>query len=196
MIHVDHYGLHRQDNLVFLHEDSGAGRCLNRGLEKLKSPFRVRTGSRLACPHRLLDPQSGPIVDHPFVRAMGPEQEGRVFHVDPKHSSWIWRLSALCPGTLRHVEPYWTIGLPKLPRLAAQLRLTNAAPLALIDMVPGDFGDAEALASLPRTRNLILSGPLKVPGSEILDPEGLDWNHDWRAEGARWLHHFIRRSEA
>ena len=60
-------------------------------------------------------------------------------------------------------------------------------------IAPGDLVDMETLAQLPRTRNLILCSPIRLPGSTLLDPEGLDWNHDWPAEGRRQLYAFIRR---
>ena len=54
--------------------------------------------------------------------------------------------------------------------------------------------ELETLAAMPRLRNLIVCGPLKLPGAEGLDPAGLPMNHDWAAEGRRQLYHLIRRS--
>ena len=189
---MSHYGLHRQDNLVFLHEQGG-GRCLSPGLAGLESPFRVQGRHWLPCPHRLGSPEPGPIVEHPLVRAMGPDQAGGLFYVRPEHINWLWRLAEMTPGTERIVEPIWTVKNPRVRRLEPRLTLTNAAPLVLVDLAPADLVDMETLAQLPRLRNLIVCGPIKLAAATVLEPEGLDWNHDWPAEGRRQLHHLIRK---
>lgn len=194
MIPTTHFGLHRHDNLVFLHEQEG-GRCLTPGLLGLESPIEVAPPHRLRCPHRLGPPEPGPILDHPFVRAMGPDQEGGLFHVRPEHANWLWRLSLMTPGLERNVEPYWCVSKPRTTWVARRLGLTNVAPQVIIELTAGDLVEMERLSEVPRTRNLILSGPLKVPRAVLLDPTGLDWNHDWPAEGRRQLYHLIRRSD-
>lgn len=189
---MNHYGLHRQDEFAFLHEQGG-GRCLTPGYSRLESPFTVRGRHWLPCPHRLGPPEPGPILDHPLVRAMSPDQEGGFFFLRDTNANWLWRLSAMTPGTDRVVEPYWVIKPPRVRRLEPKLTLTNAAPMALIDLSPRDLVDIETLAGLPRLRNLVVCGPIKPRDATLLDPEGLDWNHDWAAEGRRQLHHLIRR---
>ena len=192
MIPAPGYGLHRHDGLVFLHERAVA-RCLNARLEGLTSPFEVSVPYWLPCPHRLGPPEPGPALDHPFVRAMGPDQVGDLFHVRPADMAWVWRLSRMTPSPESFVQPFVGLRRPRIRRVAPLLTLTNAAPLVLIDLAPGDLVEAEAFAQLPRTRNLILSGPIKLPGATLLDPAGLDPDHDWPAEGRRQLHAFIRR---
>lgn len=190
---VDHFGLHWQDNICFLHEQGRTGRCLSPGLARMESPFTVRAPHWLRCPHSLGEPEPGPILDHPLVRAMGPAQEGRLFCIEAVHVSWLWRLSEMCPGPERKIEPYWVARPPRQRRLAPMLNLTNVAPLGIIEWSAADFADVEALAALPRRRNLIVCGPLKLPGATLLDPAGLDWDHDWPAEGRRQLWHLIRK---
>lgn len=192
MISASHYGLHRQDNLLFLHEQDG-GRCVSPGLGRLDSPFSIPTRWWLRCPHRLDEPEPGEILDHPLVRAMSPDQEGGFFYVRDVHANWLWRLSAMTPGSERVVEPYWTVKRPRIRRVEPKLVLTNVAPLAFVDIEPADTLDIETLGRLPRLRNLVVCGPIKPPDATLLDPEGLDWNHDWAAEGRRQLHHLIRR---
>jgi hypothetical protein len=193
VIEVDRFGLHRQDNLVFLHEQDRKGRCLSPGLAKLKSPFKVRVPHWLYCPHAFEAPEEGPALDHPLVRAMGPDQEAGIFHLPAVHQNWLWRLSALTPGGERTVEPWFTLKTPRMRRVDPKLTITNAAPLVILDWGPADFNDMERLAAMPRTRNVIFSGPVKVPGTTVLDPAGLDWNHDWLTESRRQLYHLIRK---
>lgn len=190
---MNHYGLHRQDEFLFLHEQDG-GRCVTPGYARLESPFKVRPRHWLPCPHRLEQPEPGEMLWHPLVNAMSPAQEGGFFYVRDVHANWLWRLSAMTPGGERVVEPYWGLKMPRVRRLAPKLTLTNVAPLVLVDLTPADLVDIETLSRLPRTRNFIVCGPLKPPGAQLLDPEGLDWNHDWSAEGRRQLYHLIRRS--
>lgn len=192
MIPAPGYGLHRHDNLVFLHE-RGVARCLNARLEGLESPFQVRVSHWLQCPHRLGPPEPGPALDHPFVRAMGPDQDGGLYHVRPRDAAWLWRLAPMTSTSAAIIKPIWEIRRPRLQRLAPLLTLTNAAPLVIVDLEPRDHVDIETIAARPRSRNLILSGPIKLPGATLLDPEGLDIAHDWPAEGRRQLHAFIRR---
>lgn len=192
MIPAPGYGLHRHENFVFLHE-RGVARCLNPRLEGLESPFQVSVPHWLRCPHRLGPAEPGPVLDHPFVRAMGPDQDGGLYHVRQEHQPWLWRLAAMTPTTDRFIEPYLGIRKPRVRRVAPLLTLTNAAPLGIVEILPGDLVELETLAALPRTRNLILCSPIRLPGSTLLDPEGLDWNHDWPAEGRRQLYAFIRR---
>jgi len=73
------------------------------------------------------------------------------------------------------------------------LTLANAAPQWLTSLVPADLVELETLAGLPRTRNLILCSPLKLPGATLLTSQGLDWNHDWPTEGRRQLHAFVQK---
>lgn len=194
MIQTNHFGLHRHDNLLYLQEQGG-GRCLTPGLDGLESPIEVSPGRGLRCPHQLGNPEPGPVLDHPFVRAMGPHQEAGLFHVRPEHVNWLWRLSVMTPGLDRNVEPYWCLPKPRQTWIARRLNLTNVAPQAIIELTPAELVEMERVSELPRTRNLILSGPLKVPRAVLLDPTGLDWNHDWAAEGRRQLYRLIRRSE-
>ncbi|GBU16825.1 MULTISPECIES: hypothetical protein [Methylobacterium] len=193
MTPATHYGIHRQDEFLFLHEQDG-GRCLSPGYGRLDSPFDVRVPHWLRCPHRLCPPEIGPVLDHPFARAMGPDQEARLFYVRAADVHWIWRLSAMTPTLHRFVEPYTVLRRPRISRLAPKLLLTNVAPVAITDTEPGDLVELETLAAMPRLRNLIVCGPLKLPGAEVLDPAGLPMNHDWAAEGRRQLYHLIRRS--
>jgi len=190
-----HYGLHRQDEFLFLHEQDG-GRCVSPGFARLDTPFDVRVPHWLRCPHRLGQPEPGVALDHPFVRAMGPDQAGRLFHVRPADALWLSRLAAMAPTTERFVEPWPALRTPRIKRVQPKLELTNVVPLVITDTGPGDLVDMETLAGMPRLRNLIISGPLKLPGAELLEPAGLDWNHDWAAEGRRQLYHLIRRSPA
>lgn len=191
---VDHFGLHRQDNLVFLHESKSGGRCLSPGLARMASPFIVsRPAYGPRCPHLLGEPEEGPIHKHPLVRAFAPGQERGFFYVDPIDVSWLWRLAEMCPGPERIVEPYWMVSAPVKRKLGIRLTLTNAVPLVLIEWSAKDFADIQDLASLPRYRNLIVSGPIKPPGAVPLTPKKLGWNHDWAAEGRRQLWHFIRK---
>lgn len=192
---VSFYGLHRQDEFLFLHEQDG-GRCISPGYGRLDSPFEVRVPHWLRCPHRLGTPEPGPTLDHPFVRAMGPDQEGRLFHVRPVDSLWLWRLATMTPTQERFVEPWPVLRTPRIKRIQPKLMLTNIAPVVITDTGPGDLLDMEILAAMPRTRNLIISGPLRPPGAETLDPAGLPLEHDWPAEGRRQLYHLIRRSPA
>ncbi|GJE78141.1 hypothetical protein [Methylorubrum suomiense] len=195
MIPVSHFGFHLHDNLPWLHEQAG-GRCLVPALQELESPLEVSVPRGLRCPHRLQPPEMGPVLDHPLVRAMGPDQDGGLFHVYPVHANWLWRLSAMTPGLERTVEPAWCLSRPPSRWVARRLGLTNVAPLAIVDLSSGDFVEMERMAEVPRTRNLILSGPLRVPGAVVLEPDGLDWNHDWSVEGRRQLYNRIRRSPA
>lgn len=192
MIPAPGYGLHRHDNLVFLHERAGA-RCLNARLEGLTSPFQIVAPRWLICPHQLGQPEPGPILDHPFVRAMSPDQDGGLYHVRPQDQAWLYRLVRMTPSTGRIIESLLGLRRPKAQRVVPLLTLTNAAPQVLTDLEPSDLVEMETLAALPRSRNLILSGPIKLPGATLLTPEGLDPDHDWAAEGRRQLHHLVRR---
>lgn len=192
MIRAPGYGLHRHENFVFLHEQDG-GRCLMPRLAGLSSPFEVENRWWLPCPHRFGEPEPGPALAHAFVRTMSPAQTGGLYHVRPADVRWLWRLSAMIGGAQRVVEPFGFVKRPRARRAAQLLTLTNAAPQCFIDIEPSDYVDLETLAQLPRTRNLILCGPIKLPGAIPLNPDGLDWDHDWAAEGRRQLHAFIRR---
>lgn len=193
MIEIAHYGLHRQDNLVFLHEQDRKGRCLSPGLAKLKSPFSLKITGWRKCPHAFPAPEEGAILDHPLVRAMGPAQDGGLYFLPAVHREWVHTLSLLTPGGAPTVEPWWSVKWPQMQRTAIKLGMTNAAPLVITEWQPRDFGAMETLAAQPRIRNLILCGPIRLPGTTLLDPEGLDPKHDWAAEGRRQLYHLIRK---
>lgn len=191
-IEVRHFGLHRHDNMAFLHQQEG-GTCVTPGLEGLESPLVVRTANwQVTCPHRLGEPEAGEVIDHPFVRAMSPAQEGGLFHVYPQDVPWLWRLAKMTPGPEVPVMPLWMATKRWIPN---QLRLTNLAPLCIIELAARDYALMERLARGPRLRNLIFSGPLKLPEATVLEPTGLPLDHDWPAEGRRQLYHLIRRSE-
>lgn len=192
---VQCYGLHQQpdDTLVFLEEEDG-GRCLTPGLGQLPSPFEVMSHRRLRCPHEFGEPLDEPALDHPFVRAMGPDQTGGLFFVPEEDAVWIHRLARMTPARETIVETVWfqpiqTIG----HRVGPRLLLTNAAPLCLVEAAYRDFARIELLTHYPRLRNLVLSGGLAPPGAVTLSPEGLDPNHDWATEGRRQLHATIQR---
>lgn len=148
----------------------------------------------LRCPHEFADPLAEPALDHPFIRAMGPDQTGGLFFVPEEHAPWIHRLARMIPVREPFVEIVWfqpiqTVG----HRVGPRLLLTNAAPVCLVEAAYRDFSRLENLTYFPRVRNLILSGGLAPPGAVILDPEGLDPAHDWPTEGRRQLHALVQR---
>ncbi len=194
-IPVTHFGLHRHDNMVFLHQQTG-GRCVTPGLDGLDSPLIVQTARRFArCPHNFTETEEGPLVDHPMAVAMGPIQAGLVFYLPLEHERWAWRLSHMIPSVTPIMVPFWTISPPRDIWAANQLGLTNLAPLVLADTATRDIGEITRIARAPRVRNLIVSGPMPLPGAIPLDPTGLPEDHDWAAEGRRQLHRLITRSE-
>lgn len=193
MTPVDRFGIHMQDNLIFLHEQGG-GRCLNPGLAGLDSPFQVKLRAPHwdRCPHQLPDLIQGRGFNHPLVRAMGANQAGDVFWVRPADAHWIWKLSTMTGAAQRNVAPYWSQRRPNLERLRDAIQLTDVAPLCLIDIEVSHLDEIERLMQLPRTRNLVLSGPVRLPGTQLLNSVGLPDHMVWSDEGGRQLYERIR----
>lgn len=190
------FGLHQQpdDTLVFLHEEAG-GRCLVPGAAALPSPFTVmQQPRRVRCPHEWGEPLDEPHLIHPFVHAMGPDQTGELFFVDPEHVDWVHRLAGMIPVREPIVEILWFQPIQTLGhRLGPRLTVTNAAPMCLVEGTYREFRYLEQLTHYPRTRNLVISGRLCPPGAVRLDPAGLDPHHDWPAEGRRQLHALVHK---
>lgn len=187
MIPVEHYGFHQDGNLVYLLEQNSA-RCLTPGLSALPSPFELVRRDKLPCPHMLRDPAPGSIVRHPLVKAMAPvPSKGAAFWLPSVHRPAVLALTQMTRVT--GFVP-WTMTNP-IQKLAAQLMLTNAAPLVITGYEPRDYLTLETLLTLPRIRTVILCGPLRVQGAAPIRPLKR-LKHDWPAIGAAMTERYVR----
>lgn len=182
---MNHFGLYRDDNLVFLHEQKG-GRCLNPGLANLPSPFTVGKPSA-PCPHTLPAPAEGYVPDEPLVRAMGPIQTADVFQTERANAQLLGAMIQMV-GPIRPLF-YGFFGT-RMKDLLAELTCTNAAPMIMVGIEARHFGELSRLMSLPRTRNLIIVSDLRVTGVPVL-PRPAETDLDWRAVGAAQLWEFV-----
>jgi hypothetical protein len=189
---VEHYGFHLDGNLVFLLEQ-GPGQCLTPGLESMDSPFEVFRPDRLPCPHHLYKPAPGDVLDDPMVLAMAPVMsEGAVYHVHIRDASKLWALSKMIGGNQTKVFSPWAMYRPTA-KLATQLSATNAAPMVVMNDVPKHYEMVNHLITLPRTRTLIVCGPIRFPGTEILPVYEGSLELDWPSIGAAMTERFVRQ---
>ena len=172
---VHHYGIHRQDDLIFLHE-AGGGVCLTPGLERLTSPFEVVT-TRF-CPHDYArGGDRAEIPDHPIVHKLGPAADGGAYWVPPEASSVLRYAHQICSPNRPVFFIPWADPIRSLTR---DLNCTNAAPLIIVDYALKDVDDIVRLLSIPRVRTIILCSRFRVPGVQELpftpfDADAIAW---------------------
>ena len=162
-IFVDHFGIHREGEFVFLHE-AGRSYCLTPGFEGLPSPFRVR-GS-VSCPHRMLDDiptVAGPVVKHPTIRAFAPvvHKNPGVFWMPPEGravAEELLRMSVLVGSNA--VMALWR-GAP--PAVFRALTVTNISPVLICGYDVRHSQTLRQLALLPRLRPLVFCGTFPPP---------------------------------
>lgn len=193
---VQGYGIHRQDDLVFLHEQDGA-RCLTPGLAALESPFEVIKVPRQRCPHILPEPAAGQVLHSiRLVRVMmpTPKNRARLYWVDPSHTSLVFEIAQQMVD--RPFDPavcLWHAIFNPVRTLTPKLTLTNCIPLVVAGYKPRDFTELRRLCELPRTRSLVAVGYPRPPNSIDITPQEPIPDLDWRSVAAAHLHDFIKR---
>jgi hypothetical protein len=193
---VQGYGIHRQDDLVFLHEGDGA-RCLTPGLADLDSPFEVIRVPRQRCPHILPPPALGELERARLVRVMVPTPKRRLYWVDPAQGQSVFEMAQHMVGR-PHDPPvvFWNSMFNPLRTLTPKLTLTNCLPLVIAGYQVRDFMDLMRLCELPRTRAIVVVGQPKPPRAlDITPPTPVTPRSPdaWRALAAAHLHDFIQR---
>lgn len=192
---VQGYGLHRQDDLVWLHEGDGA-RCLTPGLEGLESPFTVIKLPRQRCPHVLPRPEEGPLPVDRLAEILSPKPNDRLYWAPPSHGPTVFAMSEYFSQHPSEPAVYsWTRYLTSIRALAPKLQLTNCIPMVVAGYIPRDFQDVVELSRLPRTRALVLVGYPKIP--EAIDLSQVTLNSyepdELRRMSAAYLHLWLMR---
>lgn len=169
---VDHYGLHWDKSIAWLHQGRGAANFL--GVNQ-KSPFSVTDAGM--CNH--LIPAAAPIPDRlqwaeftrilsdPLVQAMLPIPNGRGYFIaDPSDelSLYLTSLARLSSPIKPIVKPLWTITSNQMQKA---LRETNVQPLVLSQATAKDQKILSEIAKLvnytPRTVIVTGAAELVVP---------------------------------
>jgi hypothetical protein len=173
LLPVDHYGLHWDKSIAWLHQGRGAANFL--GVNQ-KSPFAVTDAGM--CNH--LIPAAAPIPDKlqwaefmkiindPLVQAMLPiPNGGGYFIADPYDdlSLYLTNLARLSSPIKPIVKPMWTITSNQLQKA---LRETNVQPLVLSQATAKDQKILSEVAKMinysPRTVIVTGAAELVVPG--------------------------------
>jgi len=163
---VQHWGLHVDGDLVFLHEQDRT-RCMTPGLEGLESPFVVETRGK--CPHALLPWDDSVVPVEPpsgLARVLGPIPDGGAYWAPPAARPLLKVSHDLC--CLFRPASFTPWATP-LRRLAPELTLTNLAPLVIFDYEPKDLTQLLHLLDAPRIRTVVLCGPIRPAGVEEVD---------------------------
>lgn len=172
IIPVDHYGLHWDKSIAWLHQGRGAANFL--GVSQ-RSPFEV-TGAGM-CNH--LIPAAAPIPDKlqwaefmriindPLVAVMMPIPNGGSYYLaDPydDHSLYLTTLARLSSPIRPIVKPLWTMTSNQIQKA---LRESNVQPLLLSQATAKDQKLLNEIAKLsnytPRTVVITGSADLVVP---------------------------------
>ena len=166
---VNHYGLHIDQDLFFLIQES-TNFCLNEGLQTLSVTKKVSRSNRLGCPHNIKSHSHiMPISVPTLVQKMAPIPDGGAYWVPSSARSILSRSSALSAPTRSIAFTPWA---HPLKTLIPELDLTNVSPLLLLGYRRSDIAPLERLLSLPRIRTVILCGDYRVPGvAEIEVPD-------------------------
>lgn len=179
---VDHYGLHWDKSVAWLHQGRGAANFL--GVNQ-KSPYQVVDAGM--CNH--LIPAAAPIPDKlqwaeftkilhdPLVEAMLPLPNGGAFYIaDPYDdlSLYLTSLARLSSPIKPIVKPLWTMTSNQVQKA---LRETNVQPLILSQTTAKDQKLLNEVAKLtnytPRTvivtgaADLVVPAPMQRIGTEI-----------------------------
>jgi hypothetical protein len=184
---MEHFGLHIDDDLVFLHQQ-GQEVCLTPGLAGLKSPFL--SPKRLRCPHRI-EPKAGEVGRAPSP--FDPVPDGGAYWVPggPFRKADMTRLAQMSGPTqgVGIIRPFWAWSVKDL---MPELNLTNIAPLIITSYEAQHLRPIGRLLELPRIRTLIFCGDVQPAGTEIAPIPEIDG--DPRAAGAAALHEFVQRT--
>lgn len=180
---MEHFGLHIDDDLVFLHQQ-GQEVCLTPGLAGLKSPFE--SPKRLRCPHRI-EPKAGEVGR--ALSPFDPVPDGGAYWVPGSRIGDVRMRAQLCAPVQTILFPMWAWGISDL---IPHLNLTNIAPLILAAYEAQHLRAIARLLELPRIRTLIFCGDLQPAGTEITTIPEIEG--DPHAAGAAVLWDFVQKT--
>lgn len=157
---VEHYGLHREGEFIFLLE-RGYSMCLSQGFEGLTSPFRTKR--QVPCPHNLLahayedDFELPPEAQHPLVVAMAPRSaDPKVYWVPQEARSVVGELCKLFSPVK---VPVFTIRLGGSVRIMPELKASNITPVIISGYDYTNGPTMRAIALSETLRPIIFCGP-------------------------------------
>jgi hypothetical protein len=183
-----HFGLHVDDDLVFLHQQDG-GVCLTPGLSELESPYEAPP-PKVKCPHAI-KPAPGPLPPlNPLIDALSPVPDGGAYWARPELLPIIRDAYQMSWPT--SVSSYLPIWANPLAGLVSHLSVTNLTPLILIGYEPRHLRRIIQLLELPRIRTILFCGPMKPPGTVEVTTDPITETIDWRAAGAAVLHQHVQ----
>jgi hypothetical protein len=180
---MEHFGLHIDDDLVFLHQQ-GHEVCLTPGLAGLKSPFE--SPKRLRCPHKI-EPKAGEVGRAPSP--FDPVPDGGAYWVPSDRIADVRRLAQMSSPAQVLFCPFWAVDVR---HTMSDLNVTNLAPMIFTAYEAKHLRPIGRLLELPRIRTLIFCGDLQPAGTEIATIPEIEG--DPRAAGAAALHDFVRRT--
>lgn len=183
-----HFGLHTDGDLVFLHQQGG-GRCVTPGLEGLPAPWKVKRYDRIQCPHDLTPAPGKAPARRGLVKVLAPVPDGGVYWAPVAAMDNVAKAIVMSSPINQIVFPAWGVGIGTL---VPQLSLTNIAPLIITDTYPRNLRAVTRLLRLPRVRTILFVGDLRPP-----EATPVDWTlpsvSDWKKAGAALLHQYVQQ---